>query len=265
MQNTVQRGTLKVSRCGTMDFITRPATSWSLWQLLFFTVSTLMLTEGMSKGVLWFWAVDKVGSKDGKPSSSRIWDSWDSAFTAYNKLFTVGFNHLLVMFCWYNSTVTWGALTVSNTAIASLCILLVFDLFYYCWHRALHWKLLYRFIHKQHHREYAPHRGGDDAINSHPVEYMVTACFIPAAAMVVSHILQQPVHVAAVGLASIANAILSYANHTQLNVRLSIAGWELYASRNHNTHHRRGALGGNYAQICSCWDHLFGTFVEHTS
>jgi hypothetical protein len=40
-------------------------------------------------------------------------------------------------------------------------------------HRFLHWQPIYPYIHKHHHRHLAPHRGLDDAINTHPFELLV--------------------------------------------------------------------------------------------
>jgi sterol desaturase/sphingolipid hydroxylase (fatty acid hydroxylase superfamily) len=60
----------------------------------------------------------------------------------------------------------------------------------------------------------------------------------------------------------VVNAVLSHANHTRYDVRFTLFGYELYAAKNHDTHHRLGAKGGNYAQLFAGWDHLFGTFVE---
>jgi sterol desaturase/sphingolipid hydroxylase (fatty acid hydroxylase superfamily) len=176
----------------------------------------------------------------------------------------VVFNHALILFCWNDGgSVSWAAeqSTLTATALALPLLFLTDDLMYYGWHRTLHWPPLYLLIHKQHHKEHAPSRGANDAVNAHPIEYIVTACFIPTSVWIVSRwLLLSPVHVAAVVLFATGKAALSYANHAAVDVRLALLGFELYASQNHQTHHKRGALGGNYGQLSPVWDHLFGSF-----
>ena len=62
----------------------------------------------------------------------------------------------------------------------------------------------------------------------------------------------------AVGFFATINATLAAVNHSRVD--LDLGKW-LYQSRAHNEHHRRGHLGGNYAQFCQLWDVLGGTRV----
>ena len=90
----------------------------------------------------------------------------------------------------------------------------------------------------------------------------MTAFFIPLSFYLAALILHSPIHVFTAASFPAVNAILSHANHTRFDVRFTFLGYELYASQNHDTHHRLGAKGGNYAQLFLGWDHLFGTFVS---
>jgi hypothetical protein len=88
---------------------------------------------------------------------------------------------------------------------------------------------------------------------------MVTASFILATFAVWLEFLHQPGHVFAVAFFSITNALFSAANHSRIDLRF--LG---YATRNHDTHHARGALGGNYCQFLSLIDKVMGTFIPYS-
>lgn len=60
-----------------------------------------------------------------------------------------------------------GDMTLLNTLIAIPLQFIVYDAGYSIFHRFLHWAPVYPWIHKHHHRQVAPMRGLDDAINTH--------------------------------------------------------------------------------------------------
>ena len=225
-----------------MEFLVRSASTWSVCQLLSFPVLTLGFTEVIGLTVMRFWG-GYAGVEAAKLRPSyRQYDALDCGYIGFNKLFTVPFNHALILFCWSSNSVSWVAegalLKISGDICVVPLLILADDFMYYCWHRALHWPMLYRHIHKHHHREHAPFRGADDAVNSHPVEYVVTACFIPASIVATSSLLSTDIHVAAVVLFLTVKVVLSYANHAMIDIRLKLGGVEVYASQCHQTHHQ---------------------------
>jgi len=243
-----------------MRFLIEPVQTWNIYQGVCFTIFTVGLLQGLGTIVFFIWGQNSQLSS----AQNKSHDNWDWIYINFNKAFTVIFNHFLMRYCWDSGDVSWEQITFANTLLVAFPLLLLSDdLMYYCWHRALHVGPLYKYIHKHHHRSITPFRGADDAVNAHPIEYIVTALFIPSSVAFVSRVALPP-HVITVALFTTINALLSHANHTRLNVRWLVGGYELYASRNHDTHHHLGAKGGNYAQLVSSWDHLCGTFVPWT-
>merc|ERR1719433_663883 len=63
--------------------------------------------------------------------------------------------------------------TLANTLLPPIPMYLIFDLFYASFHKLLHVRSLYGYVHKHHHRQVSPTRGHYDAINVHPFEFFV--------------------------------------------------------------------------------------------
>ena len=62
---------------------------------------------------------------------------------------------------------------MANTCIALPAFFVVYDFFYAPFHRALHHRSVYAYVHKHHHRQVVPTRGNTDAINVHPFEFIM--------------------------------------------------------------------------------------------
>jgi sterol desaturase/sphingolipid hydroxylase (fatty acid hydroxylase superfamily) len=99
----------------------------------------------------------------------------DNLFIFMNKLLTVIFVYHLLIVVNSSSTIKWGyeTLTMTNTIGSLLSFYVFYDFFYMLIHRMLHIKFLYPLIHKHHHRQKAPSRGNLDAINVHPIEFLL--------------------------------------------------------------------------------------------
>lgn len=91
----------------------------------------------------------------------------DKAFVAINRLTTLAFMRAYVI--GVAASCELGPLTLRNTVIALPALYAVYDLFYSLFHRALHLRAVYPWVHKHHHRQLAPSRGNTDAVNVHPV------------------------------------------------------------------------------------------------
>ena len=122
--------------------------------------------------------------------------------------------------------------------------------------------MIYKYIHKHHHRTTGPHRGADDSANANPIEYIVTAFFIPLSFAITATLIGAPVHAITCVSFTVLNAVLSHVNHSRIKVRWVVFGRELYFSGNHDSHHRLGSKGRNYSQLFLGWDHLFGSYVS---
>merc|ERR1719231_1743849 len=64
-------------------------------------------------------------------------------------------------------------LSLANTCGALPALFVAYDAFYAPFHRALHHRSVYAYVHKHHHRQVVPTRGNTDAINVHPIEFLL--------------------------------------------------------------------------------------------
>lgn len=148
----------------------------------------------------------------------------------------------------------WGAPTLRNTAGALVALFVVFDFFYTLFHRALHIRAVYPWVHKHHHRQLAPSRGNADAINVHPFEFVCGEYNHLLAIALVPH-----VHVATAFAFIVVGGVLASLNHTRHDVRLEP---KIYAVNVHDVHHR--VPMSNYGQYTMFWDRLMGSYIPFT-
>ena len=99
--------------------------------------------------------------------------------------------------------------------------------------------------------------GIEDAINEHPVEYLIGEYMHLLAIAIVSNTLR--LHIASIIGFFLAAAILPALNHTRQDI--VIPGF--YRSMHHDQHHVMPNC--NYGNYCMFWDKLMGTFVPHPS
>lgn len=177
----------------------------------------------------------------------------DKTYIWINKCFTVLFVYHLLWLTPQFSSITWEMSKISllNTVGSMASFYVFYDFFYMNFHRILHIRGLYSYIHKHHHRQKAPSRGNLDAINVHPFEFvvgeylhLVTIYFIPC-------------HIVTVVAFILLGGILASLNHTRFDV--SIPG--LYSVKWHDVHHRLPE--SNYGQYTMFWDHVFGSYRDY--
>lgn len=119
-------------------------------------------------------------------------------------------------------------MTVFNTLFSTIGMFLVYDLFYVAFHRLLHVRGLYKYIHKHHHRQGVPSRGNVDAVNVHPFEFL-TGEYLHILCMYLV-----PSHIVACFAFIVVGAVLASLNHTRFD--LSFLG--IYDVKAHDVHHR---------------------------
>lgn len=174
----------------------------------------------------------------------------DMLFIAINKVTTMFFTYHVIRFAHTSPHVEWdfGRLTLWNTVGAYFAFHVLYDLIY-CWfHRILHIRALYPYVHKHHHRQVVPFRGNLDAINVHPFEfasgeYLHLLC-----------IYLVPCHILTVALFIILGGIMASLNHTRFDASVD----SIYQVKYHDVHHR--IPDTNYGQYIMLWDHVFGSF-----
>lgn len=106
-------------------------------------------------------------------------DATSVVFLIVNALQEWIFVQNLCHYIWHSPAVAkeFAGVTLLNTIGALWFMFIVLDLCYAPMHRFLHWRPVYPYIHKHHHRQIFPVRGYLDAGNEHPVEHFIgTSC-----------------------------------------------------------------------------------------
>lgn len=188
-------------------------------------------------------------------------ESVDYIFIYINKVLTVLFAYHFCRYAVTSPTILWSQneMTIVNTLVHFIVLTLLYDLGYYTWHRFLHIRVIYPFVHKHHHRQHAPSRGNTDGVNANPIEYIVSAYMH----LWVLQLIPGGTHICtAVSFMSV-GAIIGSLNHTRLDVRIwsSRSGWPLYKAHDHDIHHRFPE--NNFGQYSSLWDHILGTYRSY--
>ncbi|KAJ8612881.1 hypothetical protein CTAYLR_002077 [Chrysophaeum taylorii] len=177
----------------------------------------------------------------------------DRTYIAVNKLLTVLFVYHLLRAVWTLPSVAWklSEITLLNTVGSLGAFFVLYDLMYASFHRFLHARAVYKYVHKHHHRQISPTRGQYDAINVHPFEFLVGEYFHLLVVVVI------PCHVLAVLTFVVAGGVLASLNHTRLGFRIP----GLYDVKNHDVHHRWPEQ--NFGQYIMLWDYVFGWYRDY--
>jgi len=178
---------------------------------------------------------------------------WDWGFVTFNKFSTTFFAYHSVRYCWYSPHISWDlrSLNLWNTLGSIIVLYGVYDFFYHCFHRLLHLRSLYWLIHKHHHNQHAPTRGNWDAVNVHPIEFLVGEYLhILALSFVPTHVVTAVVFVMGGG-------IIASLNHTRHDFGF-MGIWEVSA---HDQHHVKPDC--NYSQYTTVWDRILATYIPH--
>ena len=126
-------------------------------------------------------------------------------------------------------------------------------------HYILHSKYLYSYIHKQHHKQYLPYRGYNDAGNEHPLEQILGEFLVYVSIRLVS--LHMKVHVVSILIQFILYAFFAIATHLPQKLETRILGF-LYKNKLHEIHHIKQSV--NFSQNCPLWDIFMGTYLADT-
>lgn len=178
-------------------------------------------------------------------------DMKDYAFIAFNRLTGVTFVYNCLQFMSTSKSCMWGVdqLTIWNTVFALAAMFVFYDFFYCLWHRLLHVRALYGYVHKHHHRQVVPTRGVLDAMNVHPVEFIVGEYLHLLAMMAV------PAHAFTCFTFIILLGVLTSLNHTRCDVNIPFG---IFSVSWHDIHHRLPQ--SNYGQYTMFWDRLWGSY-----
>ncbi|KAL7572073.1 hypothetical protein ACA910_001718 [Epithemia clementina (nom. ined.)] len=184
----------------------------------------------------------------------------DFVFIGISKAGTAPFVYWYLQFCYADfERLDWkmSTLSFSNTILALAALFVVYDFFYTILHWFLHIKSVYGWIHKHHHVQKAPSRANVDAVNVHPIEFVLGEYNHLFALYLVTRVIN--VHFVTAFLFLAIGGFLAGINHTRYDVVIPFFfGWTIYDSKVHDVHHR--IPQSNYGQYSMLWDHIFGTF-----
>lgn len=177
----------------------------------------------------------------------------DHLYIWINKGLTALFVFHLIWVCQKSTSIAWehSEATIHNTLGSLVCFYIFYDFFYANFHRILHFRSIYAYIHKHHHKQKAPSRGNLDAVNVHPFEFVVGEYL---------HLLTIyciPCHIYAVAVFILAGGFLASLNHTRFDI--VIPG--IYSVKVHDVHHRLPE--SNYGQYTMFWDYIFGSYRSY--
>eukprot|EP01123_Difflugia_compressa_P000134 TRINITY_DN10238_c0_g1_i1.p1 TRINITY_DN10238_c0_g1~~TRINITY_DN10238_c0_g1_i1.p1 ORF type:complete len:274 (-),score=38.35 TRINITY_DN10238_c0_g1_i1:66-770(-) len=182
----------------------------------------------------------------------------DISYLAFNKVTTPLFIYHIIQFCYRSSKVSWSfqdPLSVLINSIVGVPLLFViYDLFYVPFHRTLHNNNIYKYIHKHHHQQNAPTRGLNDAINTHPFEYVLGQWNHLLSIYLLGFVMN--VHVLTIFLFIAVGALMAGLNHTRLDIGIG----SFYQVKHHDAHHRYP--NSNFGQYLVLFDILTGSFKE---
>jgi len=172
----------------------------------------------------------------------------DTLYIFINKVSIVMFAYHTFRVITLTPSVKWKVeeATFANTLFVLPPMYLLYDFVYTLFHKILHLRCVYGYVHKHHHRQISPSRGHYDAINVHPFEFLVGEylnlfCFWMI-----------PCHVFSVLLFLLVAVVAATLNHTRYDV--SIPG--VYDPKDHLVHHR--LPDANFGQYTMFWDKLYG-------
>lgn len=120
---------------------------------------------------------------------------------------------------------------------------------------------MYPYIHKHHHRQKAPSRANVDAVNVHPIEFLLGEFNHLLSLYLCSTFIFSEIHLCAAFPFVAFGGLLAGLSHTRYDFVISIP-WRggrivLYDSKDHDVHHR--IPQSNYGQYSMIWDRIFGT------
>jgi len=216
------------------------------------------MIEVLNQGII-FQLIGKLVSGRIKRGGGHLdeFGTQDIAFIVFNRCTTPLLTYGMLWYSWnHPEQVEWDVnkITVLNTVVSFLGFLVVYDFIYTCFHRLLHVRALYPWVHKHHHKQHAPTRGNTDAVNVHPFEFFAGEMLHLLCIAVV------PSHCLTVFLFLVYGGIMASLNHTRIDFAIPPRFYDVKA---HDMHHRIPTV--NYGQYIMAWDWLLhGSYMPYT-
>mmetsp|Transcript_126517 Transcript_126517/g.252835 ORF Transcript_126517/g.252835 Transcript_126517/m.252835 type:complete len:267 (+) Transcript_126517:58-858(+) len=230
-----------------MEIYFKKITTWQLHHVIAFAVVVTAAAEFLTQLLHTLSAAATRLPMNPKQHLDKL-EARDKTFIFINKVLMVTFMYHMCQLLTAMPGTKWKVeeATLSNTLLPLIPMYLIFDFFYASFHKLLHLRSIYGYIHKHHHRQVSPTRGHYDAINVHPFEFFVgeylhLVCFWAV-----------PCHIFGIGLFMLGAVTAATFNHMRFD--WCIPG--VYDSKDHLVHHR--VPDANFGQYTMFWDKLFG-------
>mmetsp|Transcript_79613 Transcript_79613/g.178085 ORF Transcript_79613/g.178085 Transcript_79613/m.178085 type:complete len:265 (-) Transcript_79613:81-875(-) len=172
----------------------------------------------------------------------------DKVYIVINRISITVFSYHVFQVATVTPTVKWKVeeATLANTVLVLAPMFLLYDFVYTLFHKFLHLRCVYGYVHKHHHRQSSPSRGHFDAINVHPFEFLVGEYLNLLCIWMI------PCHIFGAVLFVMMAGVIATLNHTRYDV--TIPG--VYDPKDHLVHHRLPDT--NFGQYTMFWDKLYG-------
>merc|ERR1712130_144909 len=252
-----EAGELISHTVGVVAFILFESKQWEYYQILLWVAAIITALEILSRVILTVRPFFQPIPPKGRHLDILTWT--DVIFIWFNRLCTPIFTFQVLQFCWESTHVAWklNEIGLLNTVGVLIPMFIIYDFFYTIFHRALHARSLYKHIHKHHHRQNVPTRGNVDAINVHPIEFVLGEYNHLLSLYIVSRLFS--IHVVSAILFLLVGAVLASLNHTRFDVKV----YSLFQVKYHDIHHWYPTA--NFGQYTMIWDHVFGWFRDYSS
>jgi sterol desaturase/sphingolipid hydroxylase (fatty acid hydroxylase superfamily) len=140
----------------------------------------------------------------------------------FSKANTAPFTYLFLRYCWNHLPWNWRSISITNTLVPLPLLLIFFDATYAGMHSILHWQCLYPYIHKHHHVQKAPSRANVDAVNVHPIEFVLGEYNHWFIVYVWASFLGWPLHAAGALIFLVVGGLLAGINHTRYDIVVAV-------------------------------------------
>jgi len=241
-------------------FMVEPMSTWSMFQCLLFPILFVVPAEILgliSSSLIYFMGGEETdlphGKLTGKPLDATSW-----GYIWFNRLVLLPLLSLMIVkTVWSSEAVVYDmdALNFWNGLVAFVGVFSLADFTYFVMHQVVHrYPMLYKFVHKHHHKEAEPIRGWADTCNAHPTDFFYTG-FCTSPMSVLWLFPKGSVHIVAIGACLWINSFVGSLGHCRLDFNVGV-----FNTRFHAGHHAYSKC--NFAQNIELWDRLFGTYRE---
>ncbi|CAB9519468.1 Methylsterol monooxygenase [Seminavis robusta] len=189
-------------------------------------------------------------------------NKYDKLYQKVNKVLLVPWVLLGLRCAWYDPSMLWEMKDASPISVLLPMPLyfIIYDFFYTTIHMLLHLKGVYAYVHKHHHRQKAPSRGSEDAVNVHPIEFCLGRLSNIITLYLVCRVAK--FHIIGFNLVQLIYTTGSTFSHSRHDITISLGPLKIWTSRDHDVHHR--IPNKNFGRFIKLWDWIYCTYRPYS-